>query len=215
MAARVGFRSPYDILAAAKLVNGLMNSRFADAEQAKQTGGMIALFPRVDEANKLLVPGGEPLEDLHVTLAYLGEQVSEQDPRSVMAALGQVADHTTVITARIMGHATFNPDNGPEGDKDPCAVYLISDSEQLPDLHHDVLDLATKLIDLPQQHKPWIPHITAGYNLDSTKLTYTGPILFDRIGYAYMGHTHFFPLVGSNAQESDSNTYRDQRTTGS
>lgn len=174
----------------------------ADAEQEKHTGGMVALYPRQDEVSKLVVPGGEPPQDLHVTLAFLGDDVSGIDPGPLASHVDQLASKYTVITARIMGHALFNPDGGddPEEPKEPCAVYLISDSEQLPELHSEVMSALDQLsvdFPLPTQHKPYIPHLTAGYSLPIAALSYTGPILFDRIGLAFAGHTQFFPLVGA------------------
>lgn len=183
-------------------VDALMQMRFADAEQAKQTGGMVALYPRVDYAQQMEVPGGDDVQELHLTLAYLGEDVSDMDPGGISQGLAQLCDSYTVIDARVMGHATFNGDGGPDGDMDPCATYLISDSEQLSDLHKDVLDLCTQQVNLPQQHMPWIPHITAGYGIDASQLNYNGPILFDRVGLNFGGSSRYFPLLGSTSAET-------------
>jgi 2'-5' RNA ligase len=172
--------------------------RVADAEQAKSTGGMIALYPRPDDAHKLAVPGGEPVGDIHLTLVYLGEDVLGTDPSALGQAVASIVDNATVITARIMGYGLFNPDGGPEGDKDPCAVYLVGDSEQIPELHDNIqYAVEENFLDAPPQHKPFIPHITAGYGLDITQLSYTGPILFDRVGFEFADKSHYFPLMGA------------------
>lgn len=188
-------RIPHGIHARA---DALMSLRFADAEQAKSSGGMVALYPTNGAALQMMVPGGEPPQDMHVTLCYLGEDVSDLgDPGGLTRALGQIADSYTAIDARVMGHATFNPDNGPEGDMDPCAVYLISDSNQLAPLHQDVLAACSQEFATPTQHAPWIPHLTAGYGIDANQLSYTGPITFDRIGLKWAGNSHYYPLLGS------------------
>lgn len=179
----------------------LTRMRLADAEQAKSTGGMVALYPRTDYAQQLHIPGGEPVQDMHVTMAYLGEDVTGSDPGGISQGLDQICSSYTVIDARVMGHATFNGDGGPNGDMDPCAVYLISDSEQMDNLHRDILDLCTQQFNLPQQHAPWLPHLTAGYGLDANMLDYHGPILFDRIGFKFAGRSHVFPLLGSTSTE--------------
>lgn len=178
--------------------------REANAEAAKQSGGMVALYPRTDDALQMAVPGGEAPQELHVTLAYMGEDVSGQDPGGISRELAQIADTYTVITARCMGHATFNPDGGDpddEREQDPCAVYLISDSDQLPDLHTDVLNAVGQQFNLPRQHLPWIPHVTCGYNISIDQLDFTGQVLFDRIGLAFAGRTHFYPLLGATIGE--------------
>lgn len=176
---------------------GPANLRLADADEAKSSGGMVALYPREDDAANLAIPGGVPPEELHVTLAYVGEDVTGINPDPLPHAVANVTDSIAVITAYILGPALFNPDGGVDGDKDPCAVYLVSDSEQLPDVYDAMLDAVTGAVpDLPEQHVPWVPHITAGYDLPIEQLTYTGPVMFDRIGLAFAGDTHYFPLVG-------------------
>lgn len=177
-------------------VDSLMNLRFADAEQAKSTGGMVALFPRIDDALQMQVPGGEDVSELHVTLCYLGEDVSDMDPGQLSIGLSQIADSYTSIEARVMGHATFNGDGGPNGDMDPCAVYLVSDAPELDQLHKDVLDLCQQEFQVPTQHAPYIPHITAGYGLDANRLTFHGPVTFDRIGMRFAGQSRDFHFIG-------------------
>jgi 2'-5' RNA ligase len=169
----------------------------ADAEQAKETGGMIALYPRVDDALQMHVDGGEDVQELHVTLCYLGEDVSGMDPGNISLALSQITDSYTPLDARVMGHATFNPDGGPNGEQDPCAVYIISDSPDLDHLHRDVLDACHQEFDVPTQHAPYIPHLTVGYGLDANRLTFTGAVTFDRIGLRFRGQSRDFPFVGS------------------
>ncbi|MDH6281099.1 hypothetical protein [Prescottella agglutinans] len=41
-----------------------------DAEQTRQTAGMIALLPTAEMQKQLSLPDGEPVEDIHLTLAY-------------------------------------------------------------------------------------------------------------------------------------------------
>jgi 2'-5' RNA ligase len=183
-------------------VNEKVMLRLSNAEQAKQTGGMIALYPRQDDAMKLAISGGEDPSELHLTLGYLGEDVSDSDPGHLLEELPRILDPVTVITAKIMGHALFNPNGGddPEEPKDPCAVYLVGDSEQIPDLHTDIMDLLDRYgVDypVPAQHKPFLPHITAGYSLPIDALSYTGPVLFDRVGLTWGSHAQYFPLTGA------------------
>lgn len=173
-----------------------MAIRQADAEQEKSTGGMVALFPRSDYAEMLAVPGGEPIEDLHVTLAFLGEDVTSTSPRALGAAIARVVDqYPGPIVAKIFGHAIFNPD-GSEG-RDPCAVYLVGHSPDLPQIHDDILAAADRTFPLPEQHEPWLPHLTCAYARNGTVPEigeYTGDVIFDRIGLAFMGDTQFFPF---------------------
>lgn len=176
----------------------------ADAEQAKATGGMVALYPRTDDALAMAVPGGEPVQDMHLTLAYLGQDVSQMHPGNLSMAVSQIAERYTVIDARVMGHAVFNPDGGNADDErktESCAVYLIGDTDQLGDMRSDVIFAASHELELPKQHCPFIPHVTVGYDMPFNRLTFTGKVLFDRIGLAFGGHTRYYPLLGSTVSE--------------
>ena len=172
----------------------------ADAEEARHNGGMIALYPRNDFTDVLAVPGGELPEDLHCTLVYLGNDVTDlPEPIDLHNILGQLADRYTIITARVFAHAVFNPD-AYDG-HDPAAVYLLGNSHDLDGLHAEItIEAANSLTDFPEQHAPWIPHITASYGSPPEVGQYTGGVEFDRIGLAWGDQVQYYPLIGSNAQ---------------
>jgi len=58
---------------ASTLAVGAPRIRLADVEQARATGGLIALYPRVVDAQTLAIPAGEPQQDLHLSLAVYGD----------------------------------------------------------------------------------------------------------------------------------------------
>lgn len=160
----------------------------ADAEEAKETGGMMALFPRVADAEMIAYPGFEPPEDLHVTLVYFGSDVDEVVPPEVLSAGDYAAQRFEPIEAELFAHAVFNP----MGDE-PCAVYLVSGTRDLTDIR-EMLCRDCEGVRSPEQHEPFIPHITAGYGLDVTALQYTGPVVFDRIELHWRGQRMVWPL---------------------
>ena len=172
----------------------------ADAEEAKATGGMIALYPRTMDADQMAVPGGEPPEDLHCTLVYFGSDVSSMNPADLPNALAQLADLTPVIESRVFGHANFNGE---------AAVYIVNDSgedagttsqdqfNQLTNVQEQAYSLAAQLVGVPPQHQPWIPHITASYYATADSLQFSGTIYFDKIGLAWQGQTQYFYLAGA------------------
>lgn len=172
-----------------------------DAGQAKSTGGMVALLPRRDFTESLAIDDGEPVKDLHLTLAYLGKDVSGLKVKDeVVQAISAIADTIHAVSARVFAHATFNPDGGPDGTMDPCSVYLISDSTILAPLREMVQDRCKKLIDLPNQHNPFIPHITAAYTI--CQLTFTGEVIFDRLSLHWAGDEIDFPLTESGVDRA-------------
>lgn len=163
---------------------------------AVHTGAMVALVPAAEDAARLAVDGGEPIEELHLTLAYLGE-AAEWTPEQADAVYTAVADLLAgPVLGEVWAHASFNPNSD---DKDPCAVYLAG-ADGLAELHAAVVAAAEETGGpVPDQHSPWIPHITAGYGLDVGVLTETGPIRFDRLRVAFGGKARDIPLESVTA----------------
>lgn len=157
-----------------------------------ETDGMIAAIPR--DPQQWAVPGGDLPEELHVTIQYFAEAAAI-DPTRAAQVLDEITGMFSVIQGRVMGHATFNPDGGAAQDKDPCAVYLISDSADLADLASAI---QTELPS-PDAHRPWLPHMTAGFGLVAAQLRATGPIVFDRIRLVLGEQSTDFSLVGITA----------------
>ncbi|QDF18578.1 RNA ligase [Gordonia phage Pupper] len=174
-------------------ITSMLSRRVADAEQAKKTGGMIALIPRTADAEMLAMPGGEPVEDLHVTLAFFGKDIADASPDQATRFCQEIADQGAgPVQARVFGHALLNPD------KDPCLVYLVGEDNGegadgvLQDLQRTAAQCAIEKYGAPQ-HQPWLAHLTAGY-AESMPLDYTGPLVLDRIRLAWGGDIQDFPL---------------------
>jgi 2'-5' RNA ligase len=191
------------------------------------TSGMVALLP--SNPNMLLVPGGDPAGELHLTLAYLGDRVdewtaeqaaavhevarkltdvgyAEEVRRAAAAERGEPLDDSMSpyvseaqkgpLDATIFAHAVFNPN-----DK-PATVYLLDGTGDRPAIEflascvqNDVGNMVGDVL-FPQQHYPFVPHVTAGYGLDPSQLTYTGPVTFDRIRVAIGDDVTDYPLGG-------------------
>jgi 2'-5' RNA ligase len=170
------------------------------AEPEEHTGGMVALIPSDEHAAQLVHPRGEPQDELHVTLAYLGDDVTGWDMeqrRQVLDAVLAATAGLGPIEGRAFGHTTFNPDGGPDGDRDPCAVYMIGDTPELVPAR-DAVWAGLAGMDLPEPHAPAVPHLTAGYGLTAADLSYTGPVLLDRLLIALGGEHTVIPLAATD-----------------
>lgn len=162
--------------------------------EPKHTGGMVALLPDDDTADHLLVTGqhAEPREELHLTVVYLGDDVTGWTPARRDTVLGDaraLAARTAPIDGTAMGHSVFNP-NG-DGGHDPATVYLISTTGADPlrkglDRHN------------ASEFPTFLPHVTAGYGLAPSRLSYTGPVRFDRLLVALGDEQHIIPLTGGS-----------------
>lgn len=180
-------------ITAAYDVPALTAAAEADAAAAKteHTGAMIALVPAAEDAARLAIEGGDPADEMHCTLAYLGE-AAEWTPEQIDAVHAAVAElvPSGPILGEVWGHASFNP-NSP--DKEQCAVYLVA-ADGLSDFRQAILGAAMDSGPVPEQHDGFVPHLTAGYNLPAAELAETGPIRFDRIRIAFAGQYEDIPL---------------------
>lgn len=161
------------------------------ADNEMRTGGMIALLPRAEDAEAMAVRGGDKPDELHLTVCYLGSDVSDWTAgrqNYVASQVAQMASQFGPIEARRFATATFNPD-GYE-DRSPCAVFLVGDTPVLAAMHQFfAAEVASE-----EQHSPFIPHVTIGYGIAVTKLGDVGPVLFDRIRLRMADRTYDFPL---------------------
>ena len=173
------------------------------ADQPKTyTGGMLALIP--DNPAELVVPGGDPVDQIHLTLLYLGDDVTSWPAgqaahlKELITASGPGLDP---VAARVMGHAVLNPDG--YADRESCAVYLIGDTPDLDPLRKWatwVMATGEDYPDLPDQHTPVLWHVTAGYGIGIDALSYTGPVRFTTLRLALGGDVLDVPL---GDQETD------------
>lgn len=172
------------------------------------TGAMIALLPSAADAERMAFEGGEAADQLHITLAYLGDAAdwSETQRVNLINAVGRAAGWLSPVQANAFGVARWNG-SGPE----PVWVWNIGDVRdedgvRLSEVHHEVnYQVADLGYELPQQYTPWSPHVTATYGAaDQADLDNgAGPVLFDRVRVAFGGENTDFPLVPAPVDEPE------------
>ncbi len=190
-----------------------------EVDASEHTGGMIALIPADPYPHALAVPGGLPPTELHLTLAYLGDDVTTWGPElrvAVRSVIRELAGNTVPeikqpvpetgpstrgpLTLTVFAHSHFNP-TGADG-REPCMVYEFDnngDRNAVEALAGDICSLVRSEIgevNFPEQHAPYRPHITAGYGLTPDALNYVGPVVFDRIRVAFANEYTDIPLGG-------------------
>jgi 2'-5' RNA ligase len=172
------------------------------------TGAMVALIPTVADAERLTVDGGEPGDELHLTLLYLGKaaNISQGAQRRLVDALRSTVedaiapDYDLPVQADGFSVSIFNP--GRE-DREPCIVLGVG-GDDLQGIRNIVLDTVREVHDfnagfnLPEQHTPWVPHLTLLYSDDADRVAEltdrTGPIAFDRLRIVFAGVATDIPL---------------------
>lgn len=153
------------------------------ASAAEHTGAMIALVPSAEDCARLAIDGYEPADVLHTTLVFLGDAANwSPEQRDALEVAVRALDFICPLSGSVMGHALFNP----AGDE-PCAVYLAEASglSAMQSCTYGVIADNVDLPPIPEPYDNFLPHITAGYGLDVSKLTEVGPIRFDRIRLSF------------------------------
>lgn len=174
---------PPELLSAATMV----------AAVEPHTASMVALVPIANDAVRLAVDGGEDVNELHVTLAFLGDatQYDEAKRTEIIEQISAVAK-ATVLAGNAFNVAMFNP----AGDES-CWVLGIG-GDEIDAIHREVAD---QLGDRPEEHKPWVPHLTLVYSDDFSLAPIiaerVGSIVFDRLRVAFGEESIDIPLNGA------------------
>lgn len=174
---------------------------------AGHTGAMIALIPSEADAARLAMPGGEPVEELHVTLCYLGEaaQWTAGERLGVAAEVATAVEGFGIIDAEAFATGYFNPHTE---EKETALVYGIG-GDGVDDVLRTVrsaVDGGVGALKIPQQHRPTVAHLTAAYtdDLDAHRglVANLGRIAFDRVRLAFGDQVYDIPLVAAGEELS-------------
>jgi 2'-5' RNA ligase len=114
----------------------------------------IALYPPREAAEALAIEDGLDAEQIHLTIAYLGD-AKDVDPEALAAVAQAIADRDP-FTAKISGHARFT------GAEQDCIV-AVADSPEIERLRADTLKaLDEQGLSQGSEHG-YIAHITMRY----------------------------------------------------
>jgi 2'-5' RNA ligase len=151
--------------------------------QQVHTGVMVALMVPGGLGQAIAVPGGEPVEDLHLTLAYLGnsDDFPQENLRLVQDALDEFYRTAKPITGEISGVGLFNTLES----NNTNPFYASFDSPDLAAFRATLLNsLSMHGID-PVNNHGFTPHITLAYIPKSSPLPAVPvpqiPITFDAV----------------------------------
>lgn len=169
-----------------------------DDEDPKVTGVMVALYPSPDAASQIAVRGGEKPEDLHITLAYMGN-VSDSGTNGLDLA----ASASQIIAACQIAAATHEPLSGSVGGigKFPDSgsgvpIIALVDVPGLTALRESVFEALTDAQLPVKTDHGFTPHMTLGYNLDLALIPMTEevPVTFDQLVVSVGEQRQMVPL---------------------
>jgi len=161
---------------------------------------MVALVPSKRHINRLAADGGEDPNELHMTLKYLGKAAdySPGDRRDVIDSVKRAIKGMGPVKALGFAVSMFNPKA-----EEACIVLGCGGAE----LHGVHEAISSEVDGGPEEHKPWIPHVTLKYtgNPDEVgdHVGKTGPITFDKVRVAFGGKNTDIPLDGDASWSED------------
>jgi 2'-5' RNA ligase len=165
------------------------------------TGAMIALVPSAEHVDRLAVDGGEPAEELHLTVMYLGE--AADIPEDIRGAVYDVVAGYAATTPPIEGDGFAVNAFNPHAEDRETALVMGVGGQPLADLHAGVSGRVGKLMTPPDNHAPWVPHITFKYSDDLGEIPALveklGPVTFDRLRVAMGDEVTDYPLTGGDS----------------
>jgi 2'-5' RNA ligase len=166
----------------------------ASTEDDEHTGAMIALIPTEDDANRLAIEDGEYPEDLHLTLGYLGEATDFDDAgmQAVVDAVTAAFNGMQPVPGTLSGLAILS--HGEDGE---CLVGLV-EGEEVMAARKAAVGVMNQIEDLPDQHLPFLSHVTLAYTDDPSiledYLDRLGDVTFDRVRVAFGQQVTDIPL---------------------
>lgn len=125
------------------------------------TGVMVAWMLPDHIARMIAVPGGEPLQDLHLTLAFLGKAsaMSPDESRKLVGIVGEVCNRHLQISGILNGFGRFTA----KADADVEPLWVGVNLPGLLTLQADLVE-ALKAAGLPVSTEyDYSPHITVAY----------------------------------------------------
>lgn len=164
------------------------------------TGAMVALRMTDADAARLAVEGGLAPEDMHMTLAYLGEaaEISPDARDRMIKSMNKIASKVGApIEAEGFSINAFNP--GDTNDRETAIVMGVNGA-MLADMQKGVCKALGSCdgYEMPEQHEPWTAHTTLEYSNDLARVAAyadrVGPITFDRLRLAFAGDIIDIPL---------------------
>lgn len=179
------------------------------------TAAMVALYPPRAVASALNVtgqlPDALPVEEMHVTLAFLGpEAVTQLDRAAVEAVLRPLAAASEPMEGTVSGVGRFSA--GYPAGQDPWPLYASVDVPALPEFRQDLVD-ALEAAGIPYaRNHGFTPHVTLAYvgpedETAAARVLAAGvdpaPVTFSEVVLAWGNERIRFPLTGEDPDEGE------------
>lgn len=196
-----------------------------DGQEVQQhTGIMVAFMLDQPTAEQLALPGGEPVEDLHCTLAYMGDMNDEarlgrKRPAETLGTLKYVlsdfAKFSAPLQGKIGGIGRFTSSES-SGEQSP--VIALVNTPGLQEWRRHLVYMLEGAGYYVASDFDYTPHITLSYVPDDehmpVDLIDALPLNFDTLCLAMGDDRYYFPIGGSHEPRTQQTTEVDQELQG-
>lgn len=171
---------------------GLVPAEPTRQSDAPSTGVMVAFWLTPEQSHELVVDGGEPSNELHVTLAYLGKVSDGIDQGKLLRAVERFAANHDPVVGTISGKGMFNTPDG-------IAVVGLVDAPGLGEFRVELVKaLADEGLSVRTDHD-FTPHVTLAYvqtqeEADAIKVPANISIGWQQVAISYGEQDTFFEL---------------------
>jgi len=128
-------------------------------QEANWTGVMVGFFLKPSEARALVLPTGEPIDELHCTLVFLGDKSQLGNTDKLKQAVSSYAENAPALQGRVSGIGRFT--SVPDGE--PTPVYASIDSPGLPEWRQGLVRALQDAGYPPNTEHGFTAHITLSY----------------------------------------------------
>ena len=151
---------------------------------------MVAFYLPPDLAAQFALVGGEPVDQLHVTLAFLGDAADLSDEAALQALVAGWAARTPPISGEIGGVGLFTA--GPE-----VVTYLSLDLPALPAARQVLADALSDGGQPISGAHGFTPHCTLDYADRAAEVTASGEaVTFESVAVVVGPTRTDYPLAG-------------------
>jgi len=186
-------------------------------EDQQHTGMMIAFMLDPETAEQLAIPGGEPADALHVTIAFLGDSADETLPRNpaqknddlaaMQHIIASVASQESPLQGTIGGLGRFAASTDSDS-KDP--VIALVDMPGLVELRMRLVsELQAGGFFVASNHG-YTPHVTLAYIDTDTPMPIESipslPLTFGTVCLAIGDTNYYFKLGENDTHDSEETT---------
>lgn len=174
---------------------------------------MVAFMVKPEIAAKLALPGGENAEDLHMTLAFMGN--TDDDPPdgyvspvntldNLRLVLSSFAKHQEVLNGATGGIGRFSP--SPSSDEASPVIALVN-VPGLQEFRRNLVETLETVGYFIHKEFDYLPHMTLAYLDPDAPMPADDlpalPLIFDELCLAIGDDRYVFPIGKGNTDRSE------------